>query len=78
MAGSTLRELGFLTRSTPGPSAPAAEVADWYERKAGLLDRLAAEDPAGTDFAAMAAAARRHARELTAESTQVTNLKEAA
>jgi hypothetical protein len=65
---STLEEMGNLMRAMPGPDAGVDEVADWYRRKAHLLDRLA-EDAAGTESVRMhtqADLARRHAAELVA------------
>ncbi|MDG4828264.1 hypothetical protein O7627_02960 [Solwaraspora sp. WMMD1047] len=44
-ATSFATELAALLRSMPGLFAPAVERADWYDRKADLLDRVAAEDP---------------------------------
>ncbi|MGX7675770.1 hypothetical protein [Plantactinospora sp. DSM 117369] len=39
-------DLSALLRTMPGPSTTPAERADWYDRKASLLERVAAEDPA--------------------------------
>jgi hypothetical protein len=38
-------ELAALLRSMPCLYDPAGERADWYDRKADLLERVAAEDP---------------------------------
>lgn len=59
---STLQEMGALHLSRPAPHASAAEVADWYERKAALLEHLAAESAA--QARSLAAAAHRHAARL--------------
>lgn len=48
---SPLREMGLVMRAVPRPDASAAEVADWYERKAELWEHLAAD---GGEEAAMA------------------------
>nr|MDT0658968.1 hypothetical protein [Micromonospora sp. DSM 115978] len=45
-ATSFAAELTALLRSMPGLSASAVERADWYDRKADLLERVATEDPA--------------------------------
>jgi hypothetical protein len=59
-------ELSALLCSMPGLSATAAERADWYERKAALLSRVAAEDTSsnGPEAAELARAARLRAVEL--------------
>jgi hypothetical protein len=60
-------ELSALLRSMPGLSATAAQRADWYERKAALLARVAVEDTAssnGPEAADLARVARRRAVEL--------------
>jgi hypothetical protein len=59
-------ELSALLRTMPGLSATASERADWYERKAALLSRVAAEDTTsnGSDAAELARAARLRATEL--------------
>jgi hypothetical protein len=60
-----LEELGHLSRSMPGPSASASEIAHWYERKAHMLEHIAAEGGAGRQAALrQAEAAHRHATEL--------------
>ena len=51
----------------PGPSASASEIAHWYERKANMLEHIAAEGGAGRQIALrQAEAAHRHATELLA------------
>ncbi|HEX6356154.1 hypothetical protein [Actinophytocola sp.] len=60
--------MGDLIRAMPGPDAGVDEVADWYTRKAHLLDRLA-QDAAGKEAVRMhtqADLARQHAAELLA------------
>jgi hypothetical protein len=60
-------DLSALLRSMPGLSATAAERADWYERKAALLSRVAAEDTTssnGPEAVELARNARRRAVEL--------------
>lgn len=47
MSASTLREMTHLHLSRPAADAPAAVVAAWYERKAALLEHLAAEGTTG-------------------------------
>jgi hypothetical protein len=63
---TTLEEMGQVMRTAPGPTAGAREVADWYHRKAQLLDHLA--NGAGAAEAArmhaLADVAREHAAEL--------------
>lgn len=59
---NVLAELGELHLSRPRVDAPPAEVARWHERRAVVLDHLAAQgSPA---VAPLAEAAHRHAREL--------------
>lgn len=61
---NTLTELQELSLSRPAADAPAPIVADWYRRKAAVLDHLASE---GTPSAAEhALLARKHARTLAA------------
>lgn len=65
---TTLEEMGIVMRAVPGPAAGVHEVADWYTRKAHLLDRLAC-DTAGTEAVHMhkqAILARRRAAKLLA------------
>ena len=63
---TTLEEMGHVMRAAPGPAAGAREVADWYHRKAELLDHLATGSPAAeaTRMHALADLARDHAAEL--------------
>ena len=44
---TTLEEMGHVMRAAPGPAACAREVAEWYRRKARLLDHLASGGAAG-------------------------------
>lgn len=63
---TTLEEMGRVMRAVPGPHAGVHEIADWYTRKAHLLDRLAG-DMAGTEAVRMrkqAVLARRRAARL--------------
>jgi len=63
---TTLEEMGFVMRAVPGPRAGAHEVANWYTRKACLLDHLAC-DTVGSESERMrtqALLARRHAARL--------------
>ncbi|MEH1130032.1 hypothetical protein [Micromonospora sp. CPCC 206061] len=67
MTSSFGAELSALLRTMPGLSATAAERADWYDRKAALLARVAAEDTTssnGPEAAELARVARRRAVEL--------------
>jgi hypothetical protein len=60
-------ELSALLLTMPGLSATAEERADWYERKAALLARVAAEDRAtgnAREAAELARVARRRAVQL--------------
>lgn len=63
---TTLEEMGHVMRTAPGATADVHEVADWYRRKAELLDHLAGASPAGeaTRMHALADLAREHAAEL--------------
>lgn len=63
---STLEEMGYVMRTAPGPAASTDEVADWYRRKALLLDHLANGGPVGEAgrMRALADLARQHAAEL--------------
>jgi len=62
MTGSTLREMTRLHLSRPAADAPVAVVAAWYERKAVLLEHLAAEHAHGA--ARLAVQAHQHATRL--------------
>ncbi|MFC4855674.1 hypothetical protein [Actinophytocola glycyrrhizae] len=61
-----LEEMGHVMRTAPGPAADAHEVADWYHRKAQLLDHLAtgSQSTEAAHMHALAALAREHAAEL--------------
>jgi hypothetical protein len=63
---STLAELGELHLSRPGLTAPARVTAAWYERKALVLEHLAAEAGDGERYQTYARVAHAHARELLA------------
>jgi hypothetical protein len=64
---SALIEMGEVLRSVPGPDAPAAVVAAWYERKADLFEHVAVEGgPDAHGAAVLAEQAHRHAAELLA------------
>lgn len=56
-------DLSTLLRAMPTLSTPAAERADWFDRKAALLDRIAATDPTAVE---LAQAARDQASQLRA------------
>jgi hypothetical protein len=59
--------LSALLRTMPGLDATTSERADWYDRKAALLARVAAEDTTssnGSEAAELARIARRRAVEL--------------
>lgn len=56
-------ELSALLRSMPGPNTPTVERADWFDRKANLLDKIANGDPT-SEAAELAQAARRQAAQL--------------
>jgi hypothetical protein len=63
---TTLEEIGNVMRAVPGPRAGVPEVADWYARKAHLLDRLG-DDAVGREaerMHAQAMIARRRAARL--------------
>ena len=59
---TTLEEMGHVMRTAPRPGAPVREIADWYHRKAQLLDHLATEE--GATMHALADLARDHAAAL--------------
>jgi hypothetical protein len=63
---TTLEEMGRVMRAAPGPAAGVHEVADWYHRKALLLDHLATGGTGteATSMHALADLAREHAAEL--------------
>ena len=61
---STLGEMTRLHASRPAIDAPAREVAAWYERKAALLEHLAAERT--SDARLLAVEAHQHAARLLA------------
>lgn len=63
---TTLEEMGYVMRAAPGPAAGVHEIADWYHRKAALLDHLANGGPAAeaARMHALADVAREHAAEL--------------
>ncbi len=47
-------DLSALLRDRPSPSATAAERADWFDRKAELLERVAATTPDAAELAVTA------------------------
>lgn len=68
-----LGEIAALEQSRPGVDAPMTVLADWYERKAALLTRLAADATGpgrhpeeAAEYTAWATSARRHATDLVA------------
>ncbi|MGB3440315.1 MAG: hypothetical protein WBA97_16330 [Actinophytocola sp.] len=63
---TTLEEMGQVMRAAPGPAADLREVADWYHRKALLLDHLAtgSQDAEATRMHVLADLAREHAEQL--------------
>jgi len=63
---TTLEEMGHVMRAAPGPAAGVREVADWYRRKAQLLDHLATGSPdaEANRMHALADLARDHAADL--------------
>ncbi|WP_043848434.1 hypothetical protein [Amycolatopsis keratiniphila] len=63
-APNVLAELGALHLTRPAVDAPVASIAAWYERKAVVLDHLAATGSAGA--AEQADQAHRHAARLLA------------
>lgn len=67
---SLLCEITELMQSMPHPATPPDVVADWYTRKAELLDAIAAADLTSprqaADATECATKARAHAAELRA------------
>ncbi|WP_340686080.1 hypothetical protein LCL61_06935 [Amycolatopsis coloradensis] len=63
-ARNVLAELGALHLTRPAVDAPVASVAAWYERKAVVLEHLAATGAAGA--AEQAEQAHQHAAQLMA------------
>jgi hypothetical protein len=62
---SGLREITQVILSMPGPQASKAEVAAWYERKARLLEQIAAEGgPDSDQVSTLAQLAHRRSRAL--------------
>ncbi|MQA62371.1 MAG: hypothetical protein GEU86_12925 [Actinophytocola sp.] len=61
---TTLQELGALHLSRPTAKASKTEIAAWYERKATVLEHLAAEG--ASQARAMAVTAHAHAARLLA------------
>jgi hypothetical protein len=54
-------DLSALLRDRPAVSTPAGERADWFDRKAELLERVGVTTPEAVE---LAAAARERATEL--------------
>lgn len=66
MGDFVLREFGELMFARPGLDASPATIAAWYERKAALFERIAADGAAEPDEARkQAQLARRRAEMLT-------------
>ncbi|MFI5558984.1 hypothetical protein ACIA2T_06860 [Amycolatopsis japonica] len=61
---NVLADLGALHLTRPAADAPVASIAAWYERKAAVLEHLAATGAAGA--AEQADQAHRHAAQLLA------------
>ncbi len=65
---TVLSDMGALLRAVPDVATTADEIAAWYERKARLFDRIAAESAAdptdATRAARVASDARAHALHL--------------
>ncbi|MFC6022666.1 hypothetical protein ACFP2T_41725 [Plantactinospora solaniradicis] len=59
-------DLSALLRTMPGLSTTREERADWFDRKADLLDRVAVEDPScdHAEVSELARVARAKADEL--------------
>lgn len=68
MTSSTLQEMTRLHLSRPESDAPTVVVAAWYERKAVLLEHLAAED---SHARRLAVEAHQHAARLLATAREV-------
>lgn len=65
VAMSGLREMTEVILSVPGPQASKTEVAAWYERKARLLEQIAAEGgPDSDQVSALALLAHRRSAAL--------------
>ncbi|MGH3860510.1 hypothetical protein [Actinokineospora sp.] len=62
---SGLQEITQVILSMPGPRASTEEVAAWYERKARLLEQIAAEGgPDSDQVSALALLAHRRSQAL--------------
>jgi hypothetical protein len=64
---SITRDMNLLLGDLPNPETPLADRAAWFERKAGLLDRLAehtATPPTRAEVKELAERARVEARRL--------------
>ncbi|MFC0436626.1 hypothetical protein [Kutzneria buriramensis] len=60
-----LAQMQLLASTRPGPDATGREVADWYDRKAALLARLAdSADPEAASYAEQSVRAHQHALDL--------------
>ncbi|GAB3380811.1 hypothetical protein [Amycolatopsis echigonensis] len=59
-----LSELGELQLSRPAADAPVTIVAAWHERRAVVLEHLAAESPADPTATQAAKSAHRYAARL--------------
>jgi hypothetical protein len=68
---ATVRLISGLLRDIPPTGASALEQADWYDRKAELLDRISTEDASLAEEAAnLADGARAIAERLRREAGQ--------
>lgn len=69
MTMTILEEMTRVMLAVPGPAATDEDVAAWYELKAHLLDRIAAEGgPDAEQTCRQAEAAHRRSRRLRARS----------
>lgn len=65
MGMTVLEEMGMVMRAVPGPRASVEDVARWYERKALLLEHIAAGGgPDASWVRTQADTAHRHAATL--------------
>lgn len=70
MTMTVLEEMTRLMLAVPGPNATDDDVAAWYERKAHLLEHIAAEGgPDAEQTRGQAEAAHRRSARLRARST---------
>ncbi|MGH3519466.1 MAG: hypothetical protein ACRDQ7_19010 [Haloechinothrix sp.] len=70
---TVLQEMTALALTRPGINASADSVADWQERRAAMLEHIAAAGGPDANHAhQLAARARRRAAELTANQRTLT------